>query len=185
MNKTSRFKQSGSQERRGYHRVLDAVALDIRRLEPGEVADLGQSGEETIVDTSGWQPFAGIDALRSSFPSAATHIEKLESLLRKAQDVSHPSSLASDAPTHKVSLSGSGIAFAHDLVLQPGDRLVLGLTLFPSREFVQVPAMVISVGGAAGPVSGGKYAARAMFSDIDASAREKIVQHIDFVQGEM
>lgn len=185
MNKTSRFKNGGSEERRGYVRILDAVGLDIRRLEPGEVADVGHSGEETVVDISGWQPFAAIDALRSGFPSAAEHIEKLESLLRKENDVSQVSNLASEAPTHKVSLSGSGIAFAHNLVLQPGDRIVLGLTLFPSREFIEVLAMVISVGGSTGPVSGGKYAARAMFSDIDVSAREKIVEHIDFVEGEM
>lgn len=185
MNKTSRFKNGGTIERRGYMRVLDAVGLDIRRLEPGEVADMSHSGEETVVDTSGWQPFTAIEALRSSFPSAAEHIEQLESLLRKENDASQVSSLASEVPNHKVSLSGSGIAFAHNLVLQPGDRVVLGLTLFPSREFLEVLAMVISVGGSTGPVSGGKYAARAMFSDIDAGAREKIIQHIDFVEGEM
>lgn len=186
MNQTSRFKSGGSEERRGFARILDAVGLEVRRLEPGEVVDLTDRTEDEAADaTSGWQPFAGIGDLRLSSPDAALHIEKLESLLRKESDTNHASSNAREAPTHKVSLSGSGIAFAHNLLLQPGDNLVLGLTLFPSREYVRVLAMVISVGGSTGPVSGGKHAARAMFSDIDVDTREKIARHIEFVQGEM
>lgn len=186
MNQTSRFKRGGSEERRGYARVLDAVGLEIRRLEPGEVVDLtGNDEDDTVVDANDWQPFVGIEDLRARVPDAALHIEKLESILLKESAANRALSHASETPTHKVSLSGSGVAFAHNLLLQPGDNLVLGLTLFPSREFVQVLAMVISVGGSSGPVSGGKHAARAMFSDLDANTRETIVRHIEFVQGEM
>ncbi len=186
MNQTSRFRSSGSEERRGYARIIDAVGLDIRRLEPGESVAIKAGKDDVVAMPPGeWQPYADIDALRSNDSDAADHIELLESLLLKESRARASSSLACEAPTHKVSLSGSGIAFAHNLLLQPGDNLVLGLTFFPSLEYVKVLAMVISVGGSSSPVFGGKHAARAMFTDIDAEVREQIVQHIEFVQGEM
>ncbi len=90
-----------------------------------------------------------------------------------------------DGPTHKVSLSGSGIAFAHNKLLQPGDRIDLQLTLFPSSKLFDLRGMVISVGDSSGPVSGGEYAARAIFLKMNAAVRSEIVEHIDFVRSKL
>ena len=90
-----------------------------------------------------------------------------------------------EGPTHKVSLSGSGIAFAHNKFLQPGDRVRLTLTLYPSAQTMELDAMIVSVGDASGPVSGGEYAARAVFSEISDTKRQKILSHIDYVRSQM
>ena len=100
-------------------------------------------------------------------------------------DSSPVSSIPEHGPTHKVSLSGSGIAFAHNHLLQPGDRVNLRLTLYPSETELALSAMIVSVGQAKGPVSGGEYAARAVFSDIESSMRKQILDHINYIRSKM
>jgi hypothetical protein len=91
------------------------------------------------------------------------------------------SSEPGDTPTHKVSLSGSGIAFASDVLLQPGDEVALGLTLFPSRQLLQLTGTVVSVGEAGVHVVGGPYAARVVFTELSEASRDLIVDHISAV----
>ena len=134
---TGRFSGSGSGDRRGYSRVLDAVRLTVSK-----------AGE-------------------------------------KQNDSGEDSSVLHDGPTHKVSLSGSGIAFAHNQLLQPGDRVNLQLTLYPAETELELSAMIVSVGHASGPVSGGEYAARAVFSDIESAMRKQILDHINYVRSKM
>ena len=141
MSITGRFSVSGSEERREYGRVMDAVRLQVMKTDAdGEISD-------DIV------------------PDANRNLN--------------------EGPTHKVSLSGSGIAFAHNKLLQPGDRIRLTLTFYPSEKTLKLDAMIVSVGDASGPVSGGEYAARAVFSELQDSAREDILKHINYVRSQM
>ncbi len=186
MTQVARFKK-GSDERRDYFRVLDAVGMDVYKLEPGEsLASLAERAELALSDQSlgDKSVFAGLSHLRKSNPEAAAYIESLEQRIDSFSQSADIQKIAT-RPTHKVSLSGSGIAFAHDKLLQPGDRVGLGITFFPSGKFLNVIATVVSVGNTNGSVSGGKYAARAVFSNIDAKSRTIILEHINYVLSKM
>ncbi|MCB1756372.1 MAG: hypothetical protein KDJ38_12665 [Gammaproteobacteria bacterium] len=185
--------ETSAQDRRGFDRVLDAVGLTIRKLEPGEVADFFSTGEYDLYvesdtpvtnEDDSLGHFAGLEELRKSHPQAALHIEALEKRLGIQSHKTNETPAAA-YPTHKVSLSGSGIAFGHDKLLQPGDRIELGMTFFPSRNYVRALAVVISVGDSKGPALGGKYAARAVFSNMRSEVRDAILKHIRFVSGKM
>lgn len=89
-----------------------------------------------------------------------------------------------EVPTHKVSLSLSGLAFTHDRLLEPGDRIEVDVVLFPIRKLIVAEATVVSVGGAveAGKrVGSGKYAARAIFNSLGDDDRVTLDQHIQSI----
>ena len=171
-----RFSDNEFSERRGSARVIDAVALDVRLY--------GQSASEHDVPAAGAPArFAGFEALKASNPEAVKYILSLESQLgllqRNSDGVPH-----CEFPTHKVSLSSSGIAFAHDKLLQPGDRIVIDLVLFPAQKSLSIEATVVSVGGsveAGKGMRGGKYAARAIFNSLGDDDRVTLDQHIQSI----
>ncbi len=174
-----------SKERRGYVRVLDAVALSVRKLEPGDLSDSSHIGIDKLITSNKNADkkvgFSDLEDLRQDNPEAAAYIENLESRLKLVSGENGKIKIRADRPTHKVSLSGSGIAFSHDQLLQPGDRVELGLTFFPSNKYVKVVATLVSVGCDVGSVFGGPHAARAVFLNINTSARSIILEHINYV----
>jgi len=181
---STRFK-SAHNERRSFVRVLDAIGLQIRKLEPGESPKLPihSDGARSEVETQ----FSGLDDLRENSPAAAEYILALEKQLGlSSSETSLDGAIDPklEYPTHKVSLSGSGIAFSHDQLLRPGDRVVLAITFFPSKKSISTVATLVSVGDTAS-VSGGKHAARAVFSNIDVHTRSIILEHINFVLSKM
>ena len=172
----TRFSEDDYAERRGSPRVIDAVGLTVRML--------GESRDAAAVPAVGAPArFAGFEQLRTTHPDAVEYILSLESQLglisRRDDDAKQP-----ESPTHKVSLSLSGIAFSHERMLQPGDRIEIEIVLFPVRSLVQAEATVVSVGGAveAGRhVGSGKYAARAIFSKLKDDDRVTLDQHIQSI----
>ncbi|MDO6459545.1 PilZ domain-containing protein [Granulosicoccaceae sp. 1_MG-2023] len=169
-----RFSNDQFTDRRGSARVTDAVGLDVRLQ--GEERRAGSAQPAVGAPAR----FAGFAELERTHPEAVAYILSLESQLglisRQSADAAR-----CQFPTHKVSLSLSGIAFAHDRVLQPGDRIVLDLVLFPAQQPLSLPATVVSVGGTAESgrsIRGGKYAARAAFSRLDETQRAVLDAHI-------
>ena len=120
------------QERRDFERVQDAVALEL--LLPGEPA-----GAAKVIRDK--YSLAGYEAVRADYPEITAYISELEGRLR---ELAPAASDALELPTHKVSLSGSGMAFADERMLQPGDIVSMRITLFPSRVTIACTATVIS-----------------------------------------
>ncbi len=187
---SSRFKKT-SDERRADIRVQDAVALTLQKLESGETPSykLKHSKNQKLdferQINAGKSGFEGLADLRVENPDAAAYIELLENKLGLNNEERSSSNEILTQPTHKVSLSGSGIAFSHDQLLQPGDRVELNLILFPSNEKVGCVVTLVSVGGDSGLTCGGPHTARAVFSDIDAVTRTIVLKHIDYLLSKM
>ena len=79
-----------------------------------------------------------------------------------------------DRPTHKISLSAVGIAFAHDDLMRPGELISVQITLFPSCHIIQVDGRVVSANDAAEIADGDKPTYRVAFESISDSDRELI-----------
>ncbi len=184
MVQAAKFSGYAKEERRGQVRVLDAIGLSVWQLGQGEHAASNDANTlSASVNRTINSRFPGLDELRRSNPQAAEHIEALEHQLGiSGKTIPEPqNTVAAEYPNHKVSLSASGIAFGHDRLLRPGDRVSLGITLFPSRTYLALTAIIVSVGDSSGPIAGGKYAARAVFSGISDQARSMILEHIHYI----
>lgn len=77
-------------------------------------------------------------------------------------------------PTHKISLSSAGVAFAHDVLLRPGELILISITLFPSCHTVQADGRVVSANEAIEIADGDKPTYRVAFESISDSDRGAI-----------
>jgi len=82
------------------------------------------------------------------------------------------------SPTHKCSLSAYGTAFASDLLLQPGELLLLRLTLFPAAYTIRTNARVISANDAPEIAHGDKPTYRVEFQSLADADRDFIEEHV-------
>ncbi len=81
-------------------------------------------------------------------------------------------------PTHKISLSSVGLAFAHDVLMQPGELITVEITLFPSVHIVRADARIVAANDAPEIADGDKPTYRIAFETIDSSDRDFIEEHI-------
>ena len=79
-----------------------------------------------------------------------------------------------DGPTHKISLSEVGLAFAHDELLRPGELLTVDIMLFPSRHVVHTDGRVVSANDASEIDDGDKPTYRIAFESLTDSDRDLI-----------
>jgi len=89
--------------------------------------------------------------------------------------------VALDAPTHKSSLSSVGLAFAHEILMHPGELIALNITLFPSgreKRDIKVDARVVSANDAPEIADGDKPTYRIAFESIAEEDREFIETHV-------
>ncbi len=164
-------------ERREFDRVQDAVALRISRLH-----ELPAAGEPHIVQNTDLAvrrtnkyDIDGYAEVKRDYPEVANYVDELEERIRDfLLDVAEPTS----APTHKVSLSASGMAFADDMLLYPGEVIGINLTLFPSEKHLSCDARVLSAGDAPEVANGEKHTYRIQFVRIDEADKASINDHV-------
>ena len=161
-------------ERRRHVRAQDAVGLQLRR--PGEHAEPDGEVGGTRVRRAHKYDIAGYAAVRREHPEVAAYIDDLEERVRQllldAEDVEM-------TPTHKVSLSAGGLAFADKRLFEPGELLGVTLTLFPSGRRVASDARVVSANDAPEVASGDRPNYRLVFERMSDVDREALVRHVE------
>jgi len=86
-----------------------------------------------------------------------------------------------DSPTHKASLSSVGLAFAHDILMRPGELITIKIFLFPvgaDKRTVTVDARVVAANDAPEIADGDKPTYRIAFESIDDEDRDFIEAHV-------
>jgi len=164
-------------ERRDFDRVQDAVGLQVQRLHEmpaaGEVVN-----KSTYVDKvrrANKYDISGYADVKRDFPAVANYVEELEERIRQ---LLLDGVIPSESPTHKVSLSASGMAFADNLLLYPGEQIGLTITLFPSLRRVGCDARVISAGDAPEIANGEQHTYRLSFVRITDTDKQVLDQHV-------
>ena len=184
MTSATRTKSLITKERRDFQRVQDAVGLQIQLLMELPAAGdgltpLNRKVEKVQVRKKNKYDIKGYAEVKRDHPAVADYIvdleERIRTLLLRGDE-------PAEAPTHKVSISASGLAFADDMVLQPGDLIGLKITLFPDLRRIGCDATIISVGDADEVGSGEKHTYRAVFNRITDQDREVIDQHVKSVR---
>jgi len=163
-------------ERRTSVRVQDAVILDFLPL-PGDTTEalwpvaatlaLGRVDDKYSID--------GFAEVRRDFPAVSDYIDSLEESVRRLR-VDQQEALTQ--PTHRVSLSVTGIAFADQRLLQPGDEIRLRLTLFPQLTAIECHGTVISVGVETELANGEQHTYRVTFTNLSTADRDLVDAHV-------
>lgn len=86
---------------------------------------------------------------------------------------------APDIPTHKVSLSLSGLAFADKGFYTAGSELDATLFFYPSKDKIDCKIKIVSVGDAPEVSKGDWLTYRATFSELPDSQASLLSEHVD------
>jgi len=164
-------------ERRDFDRVQDAVALQVKRLHELPAAGEVQSSLAAAnkVRRANKYDIEGYADVKREYPAVASYVEELEERIRQ---LLLDGAIPSESPTHKVSLSASGMAFADDILMYPGEQIGLSITLFPSLKRVACDARVVSAGDAPEISNGDKHTYRLNFVRITDADKQAINQHV-------
>jgi len=178
-------------ERRDYIRVRDAVGLVVRPLKSLPAAgdtDYSASGrprgnastDRTKVRKNNKYDIPGYAAVKSDYPAVADYISSLEERIRTLL-VSSDS--PSEAPSHIVSLSAGGVAFAEDQHLEVDEPVTLEITLFPGLERISCDARIVTVGDAQEVGVGEKHTYRAVYTRISDDDQATLDAHVEKLLG--
>ncbi|MBX2882384.1 MAG: PilZ domain-containing protein [Granulosicoccus sp.] len=168
-------------ERRSFERVQDAVALQVRKLTDEPAAgepkpkDNGSGSQRKAVRKANKYDIEGYAEVKRQYPQVATYIDELEERIR--QLLLGGGSIA-ETPSHKVSLSAGGLAFADDILLHPGQLVSVALCLFPSMTKIGCDARVISANDAPEIANGDKPTYRITFVRMTDEDRNAVVSHV-------
>lgn len=165
-------------ERRDFERVQDAVGLQVRRLHELPAAGEAQItvGAARKVRRANKYDINGYADVKRNYPAVADYVEELEERIRQ---LLLDGAIPSETPSHKVSLSASGLAFADEALMYPGEQVGLTITLFPSLKQVACDARVVSAGDAPEISNGEKHTYRLNFVRITDADKEIIHQHVN------
>jgi len=166
--------------RRGHDRVQDAVGLKIQRLHEIPAAGEARTRQATTVKVRRANKYdiSGYAEVKRDYPAVAEYVKELEERIRQLLlDGATPSA----TPSHKVSLSASGLAFSDDTLMYPGEQVGLTITLFPSMKQVACDARIVSAGDAPEIANGDKHTYRLTFvriTDDDKAILDAHVQNL-------
>ena len=103
-------------DRRDFDRVQDAVGLQVQRLH--ELPAAGEINNKVEpagnVRRANKYDIRGYADVKRDFPDVANYVEELEERIRQ---LLLDGAIPSESPTHKVSLSASGMAFADNMLM--------------------------------------------------------------------
>lgn len=173
----TKHNQNPHGERRDFDRVQDAVGLQIQRLHemPAAGEAVAKSTDMGKVRRANKYDIKGYADVKRDYPAVAEYVEELEERIRQ---LLLDGSMSSESPTHKVSLSASGLAFADDAVIYPGEQIGLTITLFPSLRRVVCDALVVSAGNAPEIANGEKHTYRLNFVRITDADKQALDSHV-------
>lgn len=171
-------------ERRDFDRVQDAVSLQVQRLHDipaaGEVSI--RASTRTKVRRANKYDIEGYADVKRDYPEVAQYVAELEERIRQ---LLLGGAISSEVPTHKVSLSGSGLSFADDMLMYPGEQVGLTITLFPSLKQVTCDARVVAAGDAPEIANGEKHTYRLNFVRITQEDQKIIDEHVQTLRRNM
>jgi len=157
--------------------VQDAVGLEVRRLHEipaaGEVSMRNQPSNR--VRRANKYDIDGYADVKRNYPAVAQYVAELEERIRQ---LLLDGAIPSESPTHKVSLSASGMAFADEVLMYPGEQVGLSITLFPSLKRVACDARIVSAGEAPEIADGEKHTYRLSFVRITDEDKKVLNDHV-------
>lgn len=164
-------------ERRDFERVQDAVGLQVQRLHELPAAGEAQTSAAAAnkVRRANKYDIDGYADVKREYPAVANYVVELEERIRQ---LLLDGAISSEMPTHKVSLSASGMAFADDILMYPGEQVGLTITLFPSLRKIVCDARVVSAGDAPEISNGEKHTYRLNFARISDGDKQAIDKHV-------
>jgi len=175
--------EAAMENKRGYFRVNDSVALVIRLLRDEAASSLNELFDERRRDFSIVNEFLlarerylpKLVRIRRRDPDIAEYIDYLEDKIQKlAAAMGREQALKKAVPTHHVNLSASGIRFHSDTPLAEGEKVELTITLFPSG----VPVLVFGDVIRATPGEGESWSYVVKFTHIHDDDMETLIKHI-------
>ena len=128
-------------EKRAFFRIEDHIALRVERIESGQEARMfeifpGQRNAFALTNPLGsanQHDLHRLGEIRRHYPAVAAYIANLERRIEQlAQFVAQQYDDFPKQPTHRASIGGGGIRFAHPERVEEGDFLLLRMMLFPS-----------------------------------------------------
>lgn len=165
-------------ERRLHPRVQDAVGLHLRRLTEmpaaGERDAFAPEGQRRVRRANKYA-IDGYAETRRHHPAIAAYIDELEERIRQLLLDGDP---VSRVPTHKVSLSLGGMAFADARLLALDELLGVTLTLFPSGRRIGCDAQVVSANDAPEIAQGDLPTYRIAFLRMSDADRDALGAHV-------
>lgn len=191
-------------DRRRDRRVHDAVGLHLQRLcYTSAESSNGQENERANGQADGrLRPFGndasstassrvatrrankysieGYADVRRDHPEVSAYIDALEERIRQLLLDGDPVEVA---PTHKVSLSVSGIAFADQRLFEPGEIIGVTLMLYPSESRLASDARVVSANDAPEVANGDRPNYRLEFVRMSDADRLVLTRHVDALAG--
>jgi len=122
--------------------------------------------------------FSDTDAVRAE-RRLHRRVQDAVGLTLRALGESVAASPAATAPTHKVSLSGGGVAFSDSRLLEPGETLEIVLTLFPAGRAIVGEARVVLANEAPEVADGDRPTYRLLFTRLDDADRSALLAHVE------
>ena len=176
-------------EKRASQRVRDAIGLELSVVSTPAGPDLTPDSKPVLSVASG-QPrqrirkynkyaIKGYADVKRDQPAVADYIDELEERIRT---LLLQGDRTSEHPTHKVSLSASGLAFAENEVFEVDAILSLRMTLFPSLAHIECLGRIISAGDAPEVGQSSKHTYRLTFIDISAEDQDVVDKHVQVLQ---
>ena len=175
-------------ERRRHARVYDAVSLMVHAI-PDRERDSAerrfeQNRERTRLvqqlDTQARESLVRIARLESESPTTAALATLLQQQINGVRQLvlRHPANW-SETPTHKISLSESGISFGSDQPLVPGALLELHLALFPGGNTLYMLAESVNCMRSGTSELNGLFSIGLRLHRVDDGDRQTLAEHIN------
>ncbi len=178
-------------ERRRYFRVADQVALEVRELQPQELAEQLEGShtpeltaclpQRLIMQREQLLPWR--QRIERQYPEVAEYLAVLEGQLANLTDLVYRliQELAPPTPaeaTHAVDLSAQGIRFRNNEPFGLQAAVELKLTLFPERLTLYILATVVDCN----MQDDGNWDVALDFEFIGDDEREALIKHVNNVQ---
>jgi len=175
--------EEGGQERRGFFRINDDVALTYR-LVSGDAAsktleDLGISSDEPATLTNELEKMNEVSRIHfrhveKESPEIARYFSYIEA---KINLLAHHIMMANDdlfvQSTQPVNISGSGVSFNVDSALDNGSCLEVKFTLNPSMVTINTFSEVVSC-----EPEDGKFRVAVVFKKLRDADRDMLIRHV-------
>jgi len=175
--------EKGGQERRGFFRINDDVALTYR-LVSGDVAsktleDLGVNEGESATLTNELEKMNEVSRIHfrhveKESPEVARYFSYIE---EKINLLAHHIMMANDElfveSTQPVNISGSGVSFTADTEFESGNCLEVKFTLNPSLVKINTFSEVVSC-----KPEGDKFRVAVIFKRLRDADRDMLIRHV-------